>query len=235
MGQLRNADHNVTINEVTVSHRAVRNSPHDALTWDLQGIRGVVIDDKNWFSNDSTVVRSVNVTFDGVSFECDAGMLDVLSDPEVRKRLVEEALAAQREKDALAASLHDWKEAEEKRTEHAAAWQCSRCQGWVVGPKNLELPQGGCIGRPPTEQEKRQADAAAAVQEIGRRLMAVHERARVLLQNGEPVPNVVKAFDGLAAVDQALVILEASLAEKLDNPEDRAALEARTVPEETAN
>jgi hypothetical protein len=214
MGQLRNADHNVTINEVTVSHRALKNSPHDALTWDIQGIRGVVIDGQNWFTNDSTVVRSVNVTFDGVSFECDAGMLDVLSDPAVRKELVEKSLAAQREREALEASLHEWRKDEKQSTAVKAAWQCRRCKGWVatdpeVAQEDAPLPQGGCLGREATPEEKKQQDAKAAIQELGRRLMALHERARVLLQNGAPADDVVAAFLGLSGVDEALKFTEA--------------------------
>lgn len=207
MGQLRNADHNVTINEVTVSHRALRNSPHDALTWDLQGIRGVVIDNQNWFSNDSTVIRSVNVTFDGVSFECDAGMLDVLSDPAVRKELVEKSLAAQREKEALEASLHDWKEqaiagvvAElGPNDERMRRLRCERCTGWVVMPEGGELPQGGCLGRAPTDEEKRRQDVAAAIQQFGRNLEAIHDRAVQALRNGETIAQVMGLAQALTA------------------------------------
>ena len=201
MGQLRNGEHNVTINEVTVSHRAAKNSPHDACTWDLQGIRGVVLDGGQYFSGDTTVVRSVNVTIGGVSFECDAGMLDVLGDPASRKELVERSLAAQAEKDAREASLHDWQEDEGKRTEHAAAWQCKRCTGWCAGPKELELPAGGCLGRAPTEQEKRQQDAGVAIQELGRRLQAIHEQVRMALQGGAKPADAIAFAAELPSVE----------------------------------
>lgn len=184
MGKLSNGADGVTLNEVTVSFRATKNSPHDALTWDPHGIRGVTMDGGHWYTNGVQVVRSVNLTVGGVSFECDETMLDVLADKEARESLVTRSLAAQAEKERQEASKHDWVEREEKRTEHAQAWQCSRCGGWVVGPKELDRPEVGCLGRLPTDQEKRQQDVKAAIQEFGRTLQAIHERAVVCLRRG---------------------------------------------------
>ncbi len=210
MGQLRNED-NVTINEVTVSHRALKNSPHDACTWDPHGIRGVSMDGGHWYSNESTVVRSVNVSIGGVSFECDAGMLDILADPQSRKELVQRSLQAQAEKEALEASLHDWVANKERSTENGTAWQCKRCTSWVVTdptPEGAEgLPIGGCIGRPPTDQEKQRQNAQAAVQAIGRQLMELHERARMLLQNEALPTDVVAAFGAAANIEKALAAI----------------------------
>jgi len=99
----------------------------------------------------------------------------------------------------------------------------------VVGPANLERPQGGCIGRPPTDEEKKQQDARVAIQELGRRLQALHERARVLLQNRAPVDDVVASFLSLSAVDEALKATEADL-DVLDGP-----LVGATAEETAAN
>jgi len=238
MGKLRNGDDGVTINEFTASTRATKNSPHDVVTWDPHAIRGVTMDGHQVFSGDTTVVRSVNVSIGGVSFECDPSMLDVLADKDARQSLVMRSLEAQAEKDQLEASRHEWVEDEDKRTASGAAWQCTRCKGWVVGPTNLERPAGGCIGREPNEQEKRQQDAQVALQELGRRLQAIHDLAREALQNGALPINVMGAVDlgssfgALAKLIPEVVAADAEL--DTPSPEVQPAL-ASAVPPKKGN
>lgn len=223
MGKLSNGADGVTINEVTVSHRATKNSPHDALTWEPHGIRGVSMDGIHVHSNATTIVRSVNISVGGVSFECDTSMLDVLSDKEARDSLVVRSLVAQAEKDAREKSLHEWVEDAAKAStfegQAMVAYQCKRCTSWVVGSKEMEKPAGGCLGRAPTDKEKRQQNAQAAIQDLGRRLQAIHETARCGLQNGLDVEDVIALTPKVEELFKAFHALEpVGLAENT-NPE----------------
>jgi hypothetical protein len=132
MGQLRNGD-GVVINEVTVSHRAMSNSPHDALTFDPRdGIRGVNIGGKLWAKTDDTVIRSVNVSFDGVSIECGVDMLMVMSDVEARNALVAKVKAEAKAQEEAEARPHQMESRPEKDLENPGyrAWRCTACEQW---------------------------------------------------------------------------------------------------------
>jgi hypothetical protein len=133
MGQLRNGD-GVTINEITVSHRALSNSPHDACTFDPgHGIRGVNMGGKLWVASEDTVIRTVNVSFDGVSVECNADFLLMLSDVEFRKEFVAKVKAEHTAKEAAEQVPHVWEKRPEKDKAHPGfrAWQCFVCKQWV--------------------------------------------------------------------------------------------------------
>jgi len=137
MGQLRNED-GVTINEITVSHRALKNSPHDAVTWDRAGIRGVNIDGKLWAAGPDTVIHAVNVTFDGVSVQCGPEYLGMLADKEFRGEFVAKVKAAHAEQEArekVALVPHDWQKRLDRDAEtdgNLRHWQCSKCEQWVA-------------------------------------------------------------------------------------------------------
>lgn len=132
MGQLRNGD-GVVINEVTVSHRAMSNSPHDALTFDPRdGIRGVNIGGKLWAKTEDTVIRSVNVSFDGVSIDCGVDMLMVMSDVEARNALVAKVKAEAKAQEEAEARPHQMESRPEKELENPGyrVWQCTACEQW---------------------------------------------------------------------------------------------------------
>lgn len=181
MGQLRNGE-GVVINEITVSHRALSNSPHDALTFDpREGIRGVNIGGKLWTKSDDTVIRSVNVSFDGVSVECGVDMLMVMSDPGARRALVERVKAEHKAQEEAQARPHRFEQRPEKDAENPGyrAWQCGVCLQWAS--VKLDVPGAteyaaardageelmGCMGAPEampsalTEAVERVASAPA--------------------------------------------------------------------------
>lgn len=134
MGQIRNGD-GVVINEVTVSHRAIHNSPHDACTFDPgSGIRGVQLAGKLYAPSEDTVIRSVNVSFDGVSVECNTDFLMMLSDEAFRKDFVAKCKASAAETERNATVAHEWEARPEKEAEHPGyrAWQCGVCEQWTT-------------------------------------------------------------------------------------------------------
>ncbi len=136
MGMIKNGD-GVTINEVTVSHRAMSNSPHDAVTFDPgKGIRGVNIGGQVWHASEDTVIRSVNVSFDGVSVDCNTEFLQMLSDKEFRAALVARTKAAHEEqakREELGLADHIWEEDKAKAVEFPGfrGWQCALCKQWT--------------------------------------------------------------------------------------------------------
>jgi len=181
MGTIRN-DHGVTINEITVSHRALANSPHDAVVFNPRdGIRGVNIGGKVWAASDDTVIRSVNISFDGVSVECNTEFLMMLSDLDFRKEFVAKCKADRAAAEAAEMVPHVWEQRPEKDFANpgSRSWQCFKCQGWISvqlateGAKELaaEMDAGkgplGCRGippqpeAPPTDAEDRVTGNAA--------------------------------------------------------------------------
>ncbi len=163
MGQLRNGD-GVTINEITVSHRALSNSPHDACVFDpREGIRGVNIGGKLWTASEDTVIRTVNVSFDGVSVECNTEFLMMLSDLDFRREFVAKCKADRAAAEAAETVPHVWEKRPEKdfADPGSRSWQCFKCQGWISvqlateGAEDVvaEMDAGngplGCRGIPP--------------------------------------------------------------------------------------
>lgn len=163
MGQLRNGN-GVTINEITVSHRALANSPHDAVTFDPQnGIRGVNIGGRIWAASEDTAIRSVNVAFDGVSVDCDTNFLMMLSDEAFRKEFVAKIKAEHAAKELAEAVPHVWEKRPEKDAANPGfrAWQCFKCERWCsvkLADEGMpefaaEMDDGqgplGCTGVPP--------------------------------------------------------------------------------------
>ncbi len=132
----------VTINEVTLSIRAVSNSPHDAVTFDAgNGIRGVNLGGRVLVNSEDTAIRSVNISFDGVSVDCPLDFLLMLADCEFREAFVARIKREHEEKEALADGLgaHDWEgaatnpQALANETAHPGfrAWQCALCKVWT--------------------------------------------------------------------------------------------------------
>lgn len=173
MGQLRNGD-GVVINEITVSHRAVSNSPHDGVTFDPgNGIRGVNIGGRVWTASEDTVIRTVNVSFDGVSVECNTDFLMMLSDLTFRAEFVAKVKASHEEENRP----HLWQPRRDLDRDvvgvttspasepHVRTWQCQKCEQFTSVDMSkagadevaaqIDAGQGplGCPGAPPPHVE----------------------------------------------------------------------------------
>lgn len=100
------------INEITVVHVAGPGLTLDRLrhTPAAEGITGVDLNGTPLDLQGGKIVH-VNITFDGVSFDCDASMLQVLEDVAVRQKMVDGA------KQAYADYLAEQEEERQKRAQ----------------------------------------------------------------------------------------------------------------------
>jgi len=202
MGSYQNDRDKVVINEVTVSFRALKNSPHDSFTYDENGgFRGVNLDGKHFFASQDTAIRSVNASFDGVSLECDVNACMLMKDPEHRaslvKRAKDEAARQEAEQKAIAAAanvMHVLEPQPDKEKDNPGyrVWRCQVCRKWTsvradadgAGDFIAAVERGdgfgGCLGPPEDEDAggAQQASVGQVMGEIAERLTEVaHDAA----------------------------------------------------------